>query len=260
MGLAVELVTPAIAKRWLTVNHSNRRIRQNVVSQYARDMAAGVWVAKPIAVCFTPDGYLGNGQHTLSAIVLSGVAQSLLVCRNTPLASIAVMDRGIVRTIADVSNFIGVDMGGRASAVARLMVFGPTDGNGSASRSFSELFDAYQFHQESIDFAVGLSQKSVGFSSSSIAVMARAAYTRDRQQIARFATIIKTGVANGPHESAAIRFRDFCISLRGAGSAARYEVYQKAQSSLDNFLRGVPMSKLYGTTQELFPIPRMEAK
>lgn len=47
MTLTAEMVTPAIAKKWLEQNAGNRRLREPTVEQYARDMMADNWERKP---------------------------------------------------------------------------------------------------------------------------------------------------------------------------------------------------------------------
>lgn len=254
MTLTVELVTPAIAKRWLEqTNKRNRSIRTRVVIQYADDMANDAWHRKPVAVCFDTEGLLGNGQHTLSAIVKSNVPQELLVARNVPREAISAMDVGVKRTIADIAHFVGSDFGSREAAIAKAIVFGVAK---PAPKSFATLFDAYTAHQQPIDWLCAVSPKASGFSAPVLAVIARAWYSRDRARLAEFIEVLRTGIVNSPDDSSAIRLRDYCRSLKSAGgSTAAVECYQRAESALDHFLRRRPMSKLYGTERELFPLP-----
>ena len=251
MSLTVETVTPALAARWLEKNTVNRALRKPVASLYARDMERGDWHRKPVAICFDENGVLGNGQHTLNAIVQSGCAQEMLIARNVPRKSIAFMDIGLRRNISDVAHFIGEDFKSRTAAITRILAFGlaPT------GRSFDELFDAYLLHKEVVDFVLNGRPKAVCFSAPVLAVCARAAYTQDRQKILRFLEILQTGVVVDLSESAAIRLRDFLRGRSSAGTLAQRESYRKTQSSLTAFLKGIPLAKIYGTTDEVFPIP-----
>lgn len=80
---AIQLVTPAVATEWLSnFNYRHQRaIRSYHVSSLARMMAAGSFRQKTqVNFCRLGDHYhLTNGQHTLSAIVASGIAQTLSV-------------------------------------------------------------------------------------------------------------------------------------------------------------------------------------
>lgn len=92
-----EKITPAQAKAWLDdpkVNHSNRTLRQDHVRFLAKEMAEGRWEPNNDAICFAKDGRLLNGQHRLSAIVLSGKPQELFVIRGMDEESFKVMDGG----------------------------------------------------------------------------------------------------------------------------------------------------------------------
>jgi hypothetical protein len=252
MRMEVQEVSPADAKRYLSTNTGNRRLRGPVVKQYARDMLAGTWLFKPLAVCFDEDGVLGNGQHTLSAIIESGTTQPLLVAWGVPKAAIAKMDRGIQRTVSDVAKFMGSSFESRQASVARVIAYGPTD---SMPRSFDELFAAYMEHEAAIEFVCKASPRTSGFSACVLAVCARALYTQDERKISRFLEVLRTGVVEGDHESAAVKLRDFCRSQRGASSSLRGETYRKTQTSLQSFISGRPMTKVYGTPVDLFPLP-----
>lgn len=254
MTLTVEIVDATTAAAWLEKNKGNRRLRPHLVNQYERDQRDGAWEKKPLAICFDDvNGSLGNGQHTLAAIVQSGVPQELLIARNVPRRAIAMMDMGLRRTLADVGGFLGAEFTGKRAAVSKALVFGVGD---QRSRSFDEVFGAYQQHQDVIDFVCGHAKKAVGFSAATLAVVAAAAYTEDRTRLARFLDVMHTGVSAGPHESAAIKLRDHCSEVRGAGSGTlRLMIFQKSKSALRSFLDGVPMSKLYGTADDLFPLP-----
>jgi len=251
--LSVEEVTPAVAKRWLGQNDVNRRLRHLKAAEYARDMLSGAWHIKPVAICFDQQGKLGNGQHTLTAIVDSGTTQTLLIARNCTRDQIAVMDLGLKRTISDISLFVGREVTSRQAAIAKVLVWGPGQ---IPSKSFAEIWDAYSQHKDVIDTALKGAPKRAGFSAPVLAACARALYTQDHQRIMRFLEIIDTGMVEGPHESAAIRLRDYCMSMRSTASAdARVQTFEKANAALENFLRGQPMSKLYGTSKCPFEIP-----
>lgn len=253
MDLSVESVTPAVAKRWLSQNDVNRRLRHLKAAEYARDMTANAWHLKPVAICFDQQNKLGNGQHTLTAICDSGKTQTLLIARNCTRDQIAAMDVGLRRTISDISHFVGKEITTRHAAVAKIMVWGP--GN-IPSKSFAEVWDAYSDHRHVIDKVLNVAPKRSGFSAPVLAVCATAMYTNEESKIMRFLEIIETGMVDGVHESAAIRLRDYCMSMRSSfGVEQRISTFEKAASALDHFLRGEPMTKLYGYTKSPFMVP-----
>jgi hypothetical protein len=94
-------VDPELAEIWLTTNQGNRNLRKTAVERYAKDMLAGQFTISNDAITFDADGRLINGQHRLSAVVVSGVTLEMLVLRDAPADSFARMDRGVSRTYAD---------------------------------------------------------------------------------------------------------------------------------------------------------------
>ena len=258
MELTVEEVSPVIAKRWLELNSSNRRIRPKVVRMYAGDMTNKEWQLKPLAICFDEENKLGNGQHTLLSIIQSGTTQSLLIARGCSREQIAAMDVGLRRSINDVAHFLDVPINTRQAAIARVLKFGVADEN---SRSFNELFDAYLEYSDSIDFVCGVCRtKDVGMNSSVMSAVAMAYGHCPTSDLTRFLTVLSTGITEEPRDKTVIRLRDFCRSQKGGLTrAARVETHQKAMSALDAYLNNRVLSKIYGTKTKPFTKPFINA-
>lgn len=67
--------TPELAQEWLnTKNKRNRSISMSRVKTYAQEMQCGRWKATNGGVGVDVDGFISDGQHTLRAIVESGVS------------------------------------------------------------------------------------------------------------------------------------------------------------------------------------------
>jgi hypothetical protein len=94
-------VTPALAEKWIGQNTHNRKVRENAILGYARDMEAGNWAENGESIKFAADGTLLDGQHRLHAIALSGVTIRLLVVTGLKNAAQETMDDGRKRTVAD---------------------------------------------------------------------------------------------------------------------------------------------------------------
>lgn len=259
MTLTSELVTPALAAEWLSRNACNRRLRPQVVDNYSRDQASGNWMPIPVAVCLLPDGSLGNAQHTLSAIVKSGKSLRLLVARNVPYSSIAVMDRGIQRTVSDVAHFLGMNFESRRAAIAKACHLGCKLSPNSAM-TFHELWGVYEQHKLVVDFAFELSPKKgpAGVNTTMLGIVARAAYTQNKERLAKFVHIIINGVCESSSDQAAIRYRDWASGFSSSmvGSRGVNQVYRRAQAALKHFIAGAPITKLYGIEGDVFEIPR----
>lgn len=102
-------VTPALAKRWLDNNVRNRRVREDVVNAYARDMVNGRWVYTHQGIAFNDRDELIDGQHRLHAVILSGLAAvRMMVTFGLPsqiegqeMTTMDAVDRGATRSVAD---------------------------------------------------------------------------------------------------------------------------------------------------------------
>ena len=117
---AVVVVDPVTAERWLSRNSRNRKVRDAVVDQYARDMATGRWQVTGEAIKFASDGSLLDGQHRLSAVVKSGVTVQMFVVRGLHPQSQGAMDTGSKRTASDVLDIAGEQNTSLIAAMTRL--------------------------------------------------------------------------------------------------------------------------------------------
>ncbi len=115
-------VTPRTAAEWLTLNRRNRRARTLLVSKYAADMAAGQWRMAGEPIKFDTSGNLLDGQHRLSAVMLSGATVTMLVVRGLPPESQAVMDSGSARTAGDQLGMLGYARNPQTLAAAARLV------------------------------------------------------------------------------------------------------------------------------------------
>lgn len=251
MVLTIETITKKIADEMLSRNSTNRTLRTRYVNQYARDMMGRKWRPKPLAICFLPDGSLGNGQHTLRAISLTGIPQVFLVARNVPKSTIAIMDRGAVRSIEDVSVFVGEKMTRTEASIAKVLMLGVA---AKSTLSFDEISVGYRYYQEAIDFVVKGARREKGISTAVLSVCARASFTHSHAEISSFLDVIHTGISS-PEQSAAIRLRDILKSA--VGIPDRVDIYQRTQSALYAFLQKRPISKVLRTENEYFPIPKL---
>jgi len=96
-----EIITPEIAGQWLQVNTQNRAINDWKVKEYVRELDKGQWFDSKADIEFDTNGVLQNGQHTLTAIVKSGVTAVCCVKRNMEPKSRIVTDTHRPRTLGD---------------------------------------------------------------------------------------------------------------------------------------------------------------
>lgn len=116
------LVTPEMAAVWLASNNSNRTLRPYKVNDYIRDIQADRWTFSNDGICLAEDGRLLNGQHRLTAIIESGKAAWLLVIKEMPPEAMVAMDRGTVRTTADLLKLDGYKNHSALAAITRFII------------------------------------------------------------------------------------------------------------------------------------------
>ena len=109
--MAKILVTPEMADKWVKTNvENNRNINYTKVTTYARMMLEGKWYMSPDYIAFDDKGQLFNGQHRLSAVIISGAS----VYMNVDFGgydenSMAVTDQGAGRSTTDIAKVLGYD-------------------------------------------------------------------------------------------------------------------------------------------------------
>ena len=112
-------VTPKLAEKWLSQNTHNRKVRENAVFGYARDMESGKWAENGESIKFSRDGVLLDGQHRLHAIVLSGVTLRMLIVSGLETVSQETMDDGRKRSVADALTLRGEHNAAQLAAITR---------------------------------------------------------------------------------------------------------------------------------------------
>jgi hypothetical protein len=104
MKITIEDITPDRAKKYLALNTCNRIIRESKVNEWANEMSAGRWHLTGQGIIFLDDGSIGDGQHRLLAVIQSGVTIKTVVIRGASPESMAGIDIGAKRTVADHMN------------------------------------------------------------------------------------------------------------------------------------------------------------
>lgn len=116
----IVMVTPSMAKLWLSLNTVNRHIRSNKVIQYACDMLDGNWKLTGEAIKFSATGRLLDGQHRLKAVIEADVAVLMFVVRGLPDDTQPYMDTGMARLASDNFHIAGENHPTVLSGAARI--------------------------------------------------------------------------------------------------------------------------------------------
>lgn len=102
-------VDAEMAKKLLEANEFNRDLRKNKVAEFLEDMNEGRFFVSPDAITINKKGNIMNGIHRLTAAskTKDGVKVPFLIASNFPEESLAIMDTGTKRTVADHLTFRG---------------------------------------------------------------------------------------------------------------------------------------------------------
>lgn len=149
----VKTITPQMASDILDRNVGNRRLSPALVQEYASYMKQGMWQENGQAIQLTDDGFLVDGQHRLSAVVLANQSVPMLVVtvRATDgageLNAIGMaIDRNKPRRHTDIS---GIDA--RADQIAGQMIETLMIGGHKKAKNTALRASVYYDLQDSID-------------------------------------------------------------------------------------------------------------
>ena len=260
MRTEVRIITPDEARLWMDHRSPNRKIDSAKVMAMARDMLAGNWRVTHQGIAFGPDGLLVDGQHRLAGIILADRPAEAMVTWNLPAEANLVIDDHRPRSGADVLSIEqGVAVDTLTVAILRFIERPASAGTSMARFSKSELRDSLVTHGQAVSFVIkNLPARSRGITVAPILTpAARAWYSADRARIAEFLVVLATGIPkHSPADTAALRLRDWCISLRDIRQRpTRVEQYRRAQNALRHFLDGNDPGRLRASDADLFPLP-----
>lgn len=116
------LITPKIAEDYLKHNVINRKLTIGHVDFLADQMIRGQWQFSGDPIKFNVDGELMDKQHTLHAIIKSGVSQKMIVVRNLPKSVMTTLDTGRIRTASDVLSMNNILYSASTSAITKMIM------------------------------------------------------------------------------------------------------------------------------------------
>lgn len=102
-------ITPDVAERFLQLNKKNRKLRDNLVNEYAEAMRKGEWQFFGQTIVISKEGFLLDGQHRLAAVVKSKKAQIFNIQTGIEESAFKVIDTNKVRSATDVAFIDGVE-------------------------------------------------------------------------------------------------------------------------------------------------------
>lgn len=100
-SVKLEMLTPKMAKKMLTLDKRNRKRDMVKVRKYAKDMERGTFLLTSIGIGVDINNEITNGGHRLDACVLANVPVSIIVARNLPPEARNHVDTGKNRSFAN---------------------------------------------------------------------------------------------------------------------------------------------------------------
>lgn len=253
----VELITPERAGALLASQINPRKPDMKRVMRYATERTQGNWVLHHQGIGINCEGRMIDGQHRMLMVAHTGLSTVFYVVYNVPESGTLHVDEQLPRSIKVAIKAAGRgDYSNSAIAVARIIETLPLHAMTTYARD--EMISLLQRHSEAIQFAEENARKTGVQTASTRCLVARAFPHADPVRLKEWCEILGNGMpvsANAQDDSAAIRFRNLLLELRGSGGHAReIERYRKGQTALMSFLQRQPMTRIYGTENDLFPL------
>lgn len=112
------LLTPSLAKLLLSINGSNRPIRETRAEQYAKDILAGRWETNGEAVAISSCGNLNEGQHRCTAVIIANKPIEVVFSFGVSYESRLTTNTGAPKTAGDFLGMDGVKNANNLAAIA----------------------------------------------------------------------------------------------------------------------------------------------
>lgn len=257
MDMKIEQITPELAKKYLSMSAGNRQIRKSRIDRYCRDRLSGNWHLTHQGIAFDTQGKLRDGHHRLHMVVLTGLPTPFAVFRNVREDGLALIDAGLSRSPSDA-----LSMGDKGKYSFEYLSLARNFKAFPKHKAFDltpdELLVEIAQYKPAFDFAMQcLPGKISGVSRATRCLIARAYYHADRVRVHEFCRILATGMPENPKEdAAAIVLRNYLLATASqSGPHLELERYWKGQSALSYFVRRETITRVYGTDDDLYPIP-----
>lgn len=114
-------ISPETAQLLLANNPENRKINEERVSRYSKEMETGKWQYNGESIKICEDGSLLDSQHRLEAISRTGLTQKMVVVRDLPRSVFTTIDIGKTRNLVDLLYINGYMYTDKVAGAARLI-------------------------------------------------------------------------------------------------------------------------------------------
>ena len=247
-------VTPELAAQWLKRNYFNRKMNEEMIDRYQRDMLAGRWVLTHQGLAFDRNGLLVDGQKRLEAVRRSGKTIRMLVFVDQSIANHEAIDSGKPRTNLDVIRLEKRDsrITSKHLSTLRAMLAGRTCSR--LNISSKEIDARYEYYHPAVQFAVDQldSAYSRQIDDPTVrGVIARAYYSVNESKLKTFCSWLCA-----PYGQPEIikELADWLVKLPDHKESTRREIYKRTEYSLLAFVREREFVSIPFASKELFSL------
>jgi len=258
-------VTPDMARDWLEKNTKNRNISERMIDNLVREINEGRWQLTHQGVAFYANGTLADGQHRLHAIAKAGIPVFLNVTIGLSDESLLAIDQHRMRGVADVVKLSGLAnwFGKSEISVLRMYILLSSGDSkkSTAIHSPMQLIERAETVKEYLMFTRHLlsSTKIKGVTTAPVAAAFSLAMPHeDNDRLIDFAEVMKSGMASGDADSAAIRLREWLMTdpiATISGTTGRISVAKRTQRAIKAFCDRRPIKKLIEPQGLIYPVP-----
>ena len=248
------VITPELAKFFLSCSPGNRPETAATVNAYARDMKANHWCENGEPICFDWNGKLRNGHHRCLACVKSGVPFKSLVAFGLDPAQCDEYDRGRARSFRDKMILARSEKwasSGTTISVVRahfrnIKIDKPTD---------SELYDFLYRNEEDLKWCYTTflykAKKNTKKAPVALALFYAKKLGVNKEEIKDFAESVETGLYDINKGTAVYRFLKDLNSSSGLlyGRPSQNILLHATENALKDYLNRKDRTKTYLTHQ-----------
>lgn len=253
--VSVEMFTPEDALEILCKNDINRALNNDVVRVYNTDMQVGDWSVCPGAICFYEDGQLADGQHRLNALIESGCSALFIVMRGLTRKDGFNIDTGRPRKLVDAVRIAtGEHIPTNLFSIARSIKSGVSQ-HGRNSNSMQ--YDTIEEFREAAEWVIANGPRGKKLGNGAILGAVGRAYLAgvDHDKLHRFCDVLRTGFAEGTHESAAVAMRNYLLAAQNSSTSALWrDTFLKVQNAIKYFIAGKQLTIIKSVKDEAYPL------
>jgi len=224
-AISIQSISPRLAAEILRASHgiNVRNLDWKWVERYARDMAAGKWTLSTQTLLLNRLAQAINGQHTLHAIVVSGVTVDVQVRmrvagKDLP-SDVDNLDGGKTRAAGD-----NLGPGGRALAARSRVIWHLATGETPPSMSTPQIRPLTEVFSAGLQWAQKTIPGKQLLASAPAAGALAFAYARDPEAIADLVRRFRSADPTGASDPAAHLLRFFMSPEAHAHNGARWSV------------------------------------